>query len=66
MRAKSILATIDPKFEELVMNRMDRNNEQVVKFLENPELKAYITSLFRNQVYDRIQSEMKTRINSQA
>jgi hypothetical protein len=31
----------DPKFEELVMNRMDRNNEQVVKFLEDPQLKNF-------------------------
>jgi len=53
----------DPKFEELVMNRMDRNNEQVVKFLEDPQLKSFITSRFRNQVYDRIQAEMKSRIN---
>jgi hypothetical protein len=52
----------DPKFEELVMNRMDRNNDQVGKFLEDPQLKSFITSLFRNQVYDRIQAEMKTRI----
>ena len=52
----------DPKFEELVMNRMDRNNDQVVKFLEDPQLKSFITSLFRNQVYDRIQAEMKSRI----
>ena len=55
----------DPKFEELVMNRMDRNNEQVVKFLEDPQLKSFITSRFRNQVYDRIQAEMKSRINIQ-
>ena len=52
----------DPKFEELVMNRMDRNNEQVVKFLEDPQLKSFITSRFRNQIYDRIQAEMKSRI----
>ena len=55
----------DPKFEELVMNRMDRSNEQVVKFLEDPQLKSFITSRFRNQVYDRIQAEMKSRINIQ-
>jgi type I restriction enzyme, R subunit len=52
----------DPKFEELVMNRMDRNNDQVVKFLEDPQLKSFITSRFRNQIYDRIQAETKSRI----
>ena len=44
------------------MNRMDLNNDQVVKFLEDPQLKSFITSRFRNQVYDRIQAEMKSRI----
>ena len=52
----------DPKFEELEMNRMDRNNDQVVKFLEDPQLSSFITNRFRNQVYDRIQAGMKSRI----
>jgi hypothetical protein len=30
----------DPKFEEIVMNRMDRNSDQVVTFLENPKYAA--------------------------
>lgn len=56
----------DPKLEELVMNRMDRNSDQAVKFMENPELRTFITRLIRNQVYDRIQSELKTRAKAQA
>jgi len=55
----------DPKLEELVMNRMDRNSDQAVKFMENPELRSFITRLIRNQVYDRIQAEMKTRAKPQ-
>jgi type I restriction enzyme R subunit len=54
----------DPKLEELVMNRMDRNSDQAVKFMENPELRSFITRLIRNQVYDRIQAEMKGRAKS--
>ena len=50
----------DPKLEELVMNRMDRNSDQAVRFLENPDLRAFITRLIRNQVYDRIQAELKS------
>ena len=37
------------------------NNDQAVKFMENPELRSFITRLIRNQVYDRIQAEMKGR-----
>ena len=55
----------DPKLEELVMNRMDRNSDQAVKFMENPELRSFITRLIRNQVYDRIQAEMKGQAKSQ-
>ena len=51
----------DPKLEELVMNRMDRNSEQAVKFLENAELRKFITGLIRNQVYARIQAELRGR-----
>ena len=43
------------------MNRMDRNSDQAVKFMENPELRSFITRLIRNQVYDRIQAEIKDR-----
>jgi hypothetical protein len=37
---------------------MDRNSDHAVKFMENPELRSFITRLIRNQVYDRIQSEV--------
>jgi type I restriction enzyme R subunit len=55
----------DPKLEEIVMNRMDRNSDQAVKFMEDQELRGFITRLIRNQVYDRIQSEMKGRAKLQ-
>ncbi len=54
-------SVFDPKLEELVLNRMDRNSDQAVKFMGNPELRRFITRLIRNQVYDRIQAEMKDR-----
>ena len=54
----------DPKLEELVMSRMDRNSEQAVKFLENAEIREILTRLIRNQVYDRIRSEMKSRVKA--
>lgn len=47
------------------MNRMDRNSDQVVKFLEDPEFRSVVTGLLRNQVYDRIQSETKNRVKPQ-
>lgn len=53
----------DRKLEELVLNRMDRNSAQGVKFLDNPELRAFITRLLRDQVYDRVQSEAMARAN---
>jgi type I restriction enzyme R subunit len=51
----------DPKLEEIVMNRMDRNSDQAVKFMENAEIRSFITRLMRDQVYDRIQSDLKNR-----
>ena len=51
----------DRKLEELVMNRMDRNSGQAVRFLDNPEMKELITRLIRDQVYDRIQAQSKER-----
>jgi|SRR5579862_2916583 len=51
----------DRKFEELVINRMDRNSDQAVRFLDNPEMQQAITHLIRDQVYDRIQDQAKAR-----
>jgi hypothetical protein len=51
----------DPRLEEIVMGRMDRNSDQAVKFMENAELRGCITRLIRDQDYDRIQSAMKGR-----
>jgi hypothetical protein len=31
--------TVDKKLEELVVNRMDRNSTQAVRFLDNPEIR---------------------------
>jgi hypothetical protein len=49
----------DRKLEELVINRMDRNSAQAVRFLDNPEIRDVITRLIRDQVYDRIQDLSK-------
>ena len=50
----------DGKLEELVIGRMDRNSDQAVRFLDNPEIRNAITRLIRDQVYDRIQNEAKS------
>jgi type I restriction enzyme R subunit len=50
----------DRKLEELVIGRMDRNSDQVVRFLDNPEIREVITRLMRNQVYSSIQNQSKT------
>jgi len=55
----------DRKLEELVISRMDRNNNQVVKFLDDPDVRESVTRLMRNQVYSRIQQEAKARAASQ-
>jgi len=55
----------DRKLEELVLSRMDRNNNQVVKFLDDPDVRESVTRLMRNQVYSRIQQEAKARAASQ-
>jgi type I restriction enzyme, R subunit len=52
----------DRKFEELVIGRTDRNIDQVVRFLDNPEIREFITRLTRNQVYSRIQNDAKSRV----
>jgi len=39
----------DRKLEELVIGRMDRNSGQVVRFLDNPEVREFVTSPMRNQ-----------------
>jgi hypothetical protein len=49
----------DRKLEELVINRMDRNSAQAVRFLDSPEIRDVITRLIRDQVYDRIQDQSK-------
>ncbi len=49
------------KLEELVIGRMDRNSDQVVRFLDNPEVREFVTRLMRNQVYSRIQDDAKSR-----
>ena len=49
----------DRKLEELVIGRMDRNSDQVVRFLDNPEIREVVTRLMRNQVYSSIRSEAK-------
>jgi type I restriction enzyme R subunit len=51
----------DRKLEELVIGRMDRNSGQVVRFLDNPEVREFVTRLMRNQVYTRIQQDAKSR-----
>ncbi len=52
----------DRKLEELVIGRMDRNSDQVVRFLDNPEVRDFVTRLMRNQVYTRIQQDAKSRL----
>ena len=51
----------DRKLEEIVIGRMDRNTDQVVRFLDNPEVRELVTRLMRNQVYSRIQQDAKSR-----
>jgi type I restriction enzyme R subunit len=51
----------DRKLEELVIGRMDRNSGQVVRFLDNPEVREFVTRLMRNHVYTRIQQDAKSR-----
>ena len=51
----------DRKLEEIVIGRMDRNSDQVVRFLDNPEVRELVTRLMRNQVYTRIQQDAKSR-----
>jgi hypothetical protein len=51
----------DRKLEEPVVNCMDRSSSQAVRFLDNPEIRDVITRLIRDQVYDRIQDQSKTR-----
>jgi len=51
----------DRKLEEIVIGRMDRNSDQVVRFLDNPEIRELVTRLMRNQVYSRIQEDAKSR-----
>jgi hypothetical protein len=58
------LRTGDATLEELVINRMDRNSAQAVRFLDNPEIRDVITRLIRDQVYDRIQDQPKARAAS--
>jgi type I restriction enzyme R subunit len=53
----------DRKLEELVIGRMDRNSDQVVRFLDNPEIREVVTRLMRNQVYTAIQHDAKSRSN---
>jgi hypothetical protein len=36
---------------------MDRNSGQVVRFLDNPEVRDFVTRLIRNQVYTTIQRD---------
>jgi hypothetical protein len=61
-RSRDNLAYVfDPKFER-VRHEPHGSQQRSVKFLEDPQLKSFITSQFRNQVYDRIQAEMKSRI----
>jgi hypothetical protein len=38
---------------------MDRNSGQVVRFLDNPEIREVVTRLMRNQVYSSIRNEAK-------
>ena len=38
-------------------------SDQVVRFLDNPEVRDFVTSLMRNQVYTRIQQDAKSRIS---
>jgi type I restriction enzyme, R subunit len=47
----------DRKLEELVIGRMDRNSDQVIRFLDNPEIREIVTRLMRNQVYSTIKNE---------
>ena len=51
--------TVLRKLEEIVIGRMDRNSDQVVRFLDNAEVREFVTRLMRNQVYSRIQQEAK-------
>ncbi|HXE62141.1 MAG TPA: hypothetical protein VN519_01295 [Bryobacteraceae bacterium] len=38
---------------------MDRNSDQVVRFLDNPGLREVVTRLMRNRVYSSIRNEVK-------
>jgi type I restriction enzyme R subunit len=55
----------DKKLEELVVNRMDRNSRQAVRFLDSLDVREFITQLLRNQVYERLQTGRKGRHMSQ-
>jgi hypothetical protein len=52
---------LPPQTRRTVINRMDRNSAQAVRFLDNPEIRDVITRLLRDQVYDRIQDQSKAR-----
>ncbi len=49
----------DKKLEELVLNRMDRNSGQAFKFLDNPDVREFITQLLRGQVYERLRQDTR-------
>jgi hypothetical protein len=40
---------------------MDRNSGQVLRFLDNPDVREFVTRLMRNQVYTRIQQDARSR-----
>jgi len=40
---------------------MDRNSGQVDRFLDNPEVRDFVTRLIRNQVYTTIQRDARSR-----
>jgi type I restriction enzyme, R subunit len=44
----------DRKLEELVIGRMERNSNQVVRFLDDPEIRDVVTRLMRNQRYTAV------------
>ena len=69
--ARPTPATISPTCSiasstSLVINRLDSNSSQTVRFLDNPEVRDVITRLIRDQVYDRIQEQSKERASPYA
>ncbi|HEU0140069.1 MAG TPA: DEAD/DEAH box helicase family protein [Bryobacteraceae bacterium] len=49
----------DKKLEELVMSRLDRNEKQALPFLENEQLRAVLTRILGDQIYELIRGSAR-------